>query len=183
MTGDELRQRYATANNLLADYTPGKQVGYCKDWKKCLYGNTPSLQLVADVFGKNVAEAWLGTQLFELSEYLACKEKLSVAQIDQLSQIIFSIFPHYRLTEFMLFVLRLKCGEYGKFYGAADPVEIFRSLKAFDAHKDPTLGVGEWYDINGNRRYGESDVIVPNNAAPRPSAGHYWGGYGWINFV
>ncbi len=186
MTGTELRQRYATSIALLADYAPDKQVTYCEDWKKCLYGNTPSLQLVAEVFGKDVAETWLEIQLFELSEFLVCKEKLSVAQISQTARMIFSVLPHYRLTEFMLFVQRLKWGEYGKFYGAVDPMTILHSLKTFDAHKDPSLGVDEWFDTNGNRRYSESDVIVPNDAPPRPSKGHYWqSGLNpmWVDFI
>lgn len=36
------------------------------------------------------------------------------------------------------------------------------------------LGVGERFDENGNRTYGESGIIVPPNAPRRPSEGHWW---------
>lgn len=39
---------------------------------------------------------------------------------------------------------------------------------------DPGLGIGEWRDKQGRRRYAQSDVIVPEQAPPRPSDAHYW---------
>ena len=36
------------------------------------------------------------------------------------------------------------------------------------------LGIGEWRDEKGRRRYERSDTIVPEDAPPRPSAGHWW---------
>jgi hypothetical protein len=46
------------------------------------------------------------------------------------------------------------------------------------------LGVGEWRDKDGNRRYSETnDVIVPDDAPPRPTMGHWWSpeSQGWVN--
>ncbi len=36
------------------------------------------------------------------------------------------------------------------------------------------LGVGEYYDGNGNRTYGSGEIIVPKEAPLRPSAAHWW---------
>lgn len=36
------------------------------------------------------------------------------------------------------------------------------------------LGVGEFIDGNGNRTYGSGKAIIPQDAAPRPSARHSW---------
>lgn len=36
------------------------------------------------------------------------------------------------------------------------------------------LGVEEWINESGNRTYGKSGVIVPNEAPPRPSRKHIW---------
>lgn len=50
---------------------------------------------------------------------------------------------------------------------------------------EPGLGIGEWRDDKGRRRYAHSDVIVPEQAPPRPSAAHYWNptsGY-WENMI
>lgn len=41
-------------------------------------------------------------------------------------------------------------------------------------NKDPELGVGEYYDSDGNRRYDSSEVIIPTSAPPRPSKKHWW---------
>ena len=36
------------------------------------------------------------------------------------------------------------------------------------------LGIDEWINESGNRTYGKSGVIVPNEAPPRPSRKHIW---------
>lgn len=36
------------------------------------------------------------------------------------------------------------------------------------------LGVGEYFDSNGNRTYGSGEVIVPPKAPLRPSTAHWW---------
>lgn len=41
-------------------------------------------------------------------------------------------------------------------------------------NRESGLGVGEWRDDKGRRRYAKSDVIVPESASPRPSAAHWW---------
>lgn len=38
----------------------------------------------------------------------------------------------------------------------------------------PKLGVGEYINERGERTYGRSGVVVPPNAPPRPSNGHWW---------
>ena len=40
--------------------------------------------------------------------------------------------------------------------------------------KDTVLGVGEWIDERGERRYGSGKYTVPMSAPPRPSDGSYW---------
>lgn len=36
------------------------------------------------------------------------------------------------------------------------------------------LGVGEFFDKDGNRRYSPSGPIIPSDAPARPSVGHWW---------
>ena len=40
--------------------------------------------------------------------------------------------------------------------------------------KGVTLGVGEWIDEQGERRYGSGKYTAPMSAPPRPSEGSYW---------
>ena len=60
-----------------------------------------------------------------------------------------------------------------------DPNERRRNPKI--ARKGP--GVGEWLDNKGRRRYADSDVVVPDNAPPRPSDKHYWSAGKWEDFA
>ncbi len=49
-----------------------------------------------------------------------------------------------------------------------------RQKETYPGNPGSGLGVGEWRDQSGRRRYAKSDVIVPEYAPPRPSAGHWW---------
>ena len=51
--------------------------------------------------------------------------------------------------------------------------------------KDSKLGKGEWRDKQGRRRFDKSDIVVPEDAPPRPSEGYYWNEISkrWENFV
>lgn len=53
------------------------------------------------------------------------------------------------------------------------------------APKGVTLGVGEWIDERGERRYGTGQHVVPMSAPPRPSDGSYWSSESnqWISGV
>jgi len=47
------------------------------------------------------------------------------------------------------------------------------------------LGVGEWLDERGERRYGTGRNVVPLNAPPRPGESSYWSGesQSWVSGV
>lgn len=46
--------------------------------------------------------------------------------------------------------------------------------RAVGSGAQPKLGVGEYINERGERTYGRSGVVVPPNAPPRPSNGHWW---------
>ena len=49
-----------------------------------------------------------------------------------------------------------------------------RRRKENDSRQSAGLGVGEFRNAKGQRTYAQSGVVVPDNAPPRPSAGHWW---------
>lgn len=51
-----------------------------------------------------------------------------------MASMIIESYGYYKLTEFMLFFQKFKRGEYGKFYGAVDPMQILQALDEF--HKE-----------------------------------------------
>ena len=103
--------------------------------EKCHFGKAPSLALVEQTYGRQTATSWLEIQLNNLSEFAGCKEKMTTAQIAETAAMILDGYPHYKLTEFMLFFQRFKRCEYGKFYGAVDPMVIFQALVTFNEQR------------------------------------------------
>lgn len=134
-TSSELLTRFSSPQTLLAAFNPSAQTALCRDQELAFTGKAPSLVVVANAYGNNVAETWLEIQLEDLSEFAGCKEKLSPAKLSELAQMILESHGHYRLTEFMLFFQRFKRGAYGKFYGAVDPMVILQALSDFDEER------------------------------------------------
>lgn len=119
----------------LAQYNPSLQTQYCREVKRCFFGEAPTLSTVAQGYGRNAAEVWVGVQINDLLEFAGCREKLRPGQISELAAMILEGYSHYRLTEVMLFFHRFKRCEYGKFYGAVDPMSILLALSVFDEHR------------------------------------------------
>lgn len=74
---------------------------------------------------------WLVPQLYNLSEYCGCKEKLQGKPLEECAFIISTEFYYLKVSELMLFFYRFKTGRYGRFYGSVDPLIITESLRKF----------------------------------------------------
>ena len=74
---------------------------------------------------------WLIPQLYNLSEYCGCKEKLQGKPLEECASIIANEFHYLKVSEMMLFFYRFKVGQYGRFYGSVDPLVITTSLREF----------------------------------------------------
>lgn len=127
----DLLGRFDNAERLLSMYNPSLQTEYCRDVQRVFFGTAPTLAVVCEAYGRKTAELWLEIQLHDLSEFSGCKEKLRPARIEEVAKMIFNAFPHYKLTEFMLFFQRFKSCCYGRFYGAVDPIIIIGALEDF----------------------------------------------------
>lgn len=97
----------------------------------CYFGNYPTLAELNTTFDNRFSSAWLMAQLYDLSEYCGCKEKLSGVPLRQCANIIASDFYYMKVTELMLFFRRFKSGSFDKFYGVIDPLIISVSLRSF----------------------------------------------------
>lgn len=117
--------------DFLKAFNPSYQVVYCRDLVRVHMGRAPTIGLVVESFGRNVAESFLEIQLNDLSEFAGCKEKLKTHQITELARIIIESYGYFKVSEFMLFFQRFKRCEYGKFYGAVDPMVIMEGLASF----------------------------------------------------
>ena len=136
----ELYKRFGEdGHTALAQFSPDKQTLYCRDIQRCFFGTAPSLGLIKTGYGRNTAESWLEVQLKNLADFAGCKEKLTLEQLTELAQMMLERFGHYKLTEFMLFFQKFKGCEYGRFYGAVDPMIIMQALKTFDEERSRVI--------------------------------------------
>ena len=127
-----VKAKYGDLDNCLQIFNPDNQVTLAKrqndDW---VTADVPTLALLNATYGKTASIQWLVVQIYNISEFCGCKDKLSTAQIHELSRIIEASYYHLKLTELMMFFYRFKTGRYGKFYGAVDPMVITCALREF----------------------------------------------------
>ena len=92
------------------------------------FGTAPSLALLNHAYGSNSSAMWLLPQLFNLSEFCGCREKMDEQQAIELARIITSEYGYLKASELMLFFYYFKAGRYGRFYGSIDPLIITTAL-------------------------------------------------------
>ena len=127
-----VKAKYGDLDNCLQIFNPDNQTTLAKrhndSW---ITADVPTLALLNQTYGKTASVQWLVVQIYNLSEFCGCKDKLSTAQIHELSRIIDTSYYHLKLTELMMFFFNFKMGKYGKFYGAVDPMVITCALREF----------------------------------------------------
>ena len=130
--------------NFLLAYNPDRQFGLCDECPEaCFFGDHPTLAEVSGSMGRNIAVAWIVGQLFDLSEYCGCKDKLQGKPIEQCARIIAGQYPYFKVSELMLFFYRFKAGYYGQFYGSVDPMVITDKLKVFEMERNNAIARNE----------------------------------------
>lgn len=150
--------RYGSQVEFMTTFNPDRQVAYCKDIRRCLTGNAPTLKTLAETYGQGGAESWLMVQLSDLSEFCGTKEKMSAKQVEELSRVVCSQFPGLKASEIMLFCLQYKSGKFGRFFGSVDALTVAYSLRQFIAECDKL-----------KRRYYDEDESARRKAAAEAS--------------
>lgn len=123
-------KKFGTRESFLVTYNPDFQRKICATAEVCYFGDYPTLSELK-VYGERMATAWLIPQLYNLSEYCGCKEKLQGKSLEECAFIIATEFYYLKISEIMLFFHRCKTGAYGRFYGSVDPFIILTSLRQF----------------------------------------------------
>ena len=109
--------------------------------------------------GDKTTVAWLAPQLFDLSEFCGCKDKISEFQIEQCAAIIANTYFYLKVTELMLFFYRFKQGRYGRFYGAVDPLVITTSLRDFIIERNDEYFMHEQKEREAKERESMKNAI------------------------
>lgn len=99
-------------------------------------GSALTISEVSKLHGENIAESWLEIQLRDLNEFVGVQNKMSVEQIQSLSQSIFYYYPGFKVTEFILFFQMFKMGEFGQFFGSVDSLVLTNALKSFFEYRN-----------------------------------------------
>ena len=63
--------------------------------------------------------------------------------MEETSRLILQEYPYFKVTEFMLFMHRFKCGNYGTLYGVVDPLVIMQALFQFASERRAELAFYE----------------------------------------
>ena len=124
-------QKYGSKTEFITTFNPDCQQQICANADNCFFGDYPTLGMVKEAYGSNMATAWLVPQLYDLSEYCGCKEKLQGKPLEECAGVIATEFYFLKISEIMLFLYKFKSGKYGRFYGSVDPLVITTSLREF----------------------------------------------------
>lgn len=151
-----MTNRHGESEQFLVTYNPGRQIKYTKDLERVYMGKAPTLGTVAKNYGNATAESWVIAQLHDLEEFAGCREKLTVRQLDELSALIISRYGYMKISELMLFFVKFKGCEYGKFYGAIDPILIMEGLKSFSRERIDRISE---YEAQRNRAQAEESRL------------------------
>lgn len=138
-----LINRYGDKKNFLTIFNPDLQAKACKFPDRCLFGDAPTLAEINTAYGDTMATMWLIPQLYDLSEYCGCKDKLQGKPLEQCASVIAAEYFYLKVSELMLFFHRFKSGRYGRFYGAVDPLVITTSLRDFIRERNDAYAIHE----------------------------------------
>ena len=126
-----LLSRFGNVDSFLQKFTPDYQKSICPSSEECFFGDYPTLAEVGSAYGDKVPAAWMIPQLYNLSEYCGCREKLQGKPLEECAFVIATEYYYLKVSELMLFFHRFKTGRYGRFYGSVDPLVITTSLREF----------------------------------------------------
>lgn len=103
----------------------------------------PTLGVVSQGYGYGVGRSWLIAELNDLNEFVGAKRKMNEIQVGSTADILMQKFYYLKVTEFLLFFNKLKCGEFEMFYGDVDPQKIIASMYSFLAYRNRVISVYE----------------------------------------
>lgn len=152
--------RYGDRTKFLTLFNPDLQMKVCKDSQLCFFGDAPVLSELNMAYGEMTATMWLVPQLYDLSEYCGCKEKLQGKPLEECASVIATEFYWLKVSELMLFFHRFKSGRYGRFYGSVDPLVITTSLRAFLNERNNAIAEQEQYEREQEREESRKNAIT-----------------------
>lgn len=111
-------------------FNPDAQLLAVRDPDRCFTGDAPTLAEIDAAYAREngSAASWVCGQLYDLSEFCGCRDKLTGRAMEQCSVQVSATYPWLKSSELMLFFWQMKSGKYGVFYGSVDPQKILHAL-------------------------------------------------------
>ena len=98
-----LLSRFGNVDSFLQKFTPDYQKSICPSSEECFFGDYPTLAEVGSAYGDKVPAAWMIPQLYNLSEYCGCREKLQGKPLEECAFVIATEYYYLKVSELMLF--------------------------------------------------------------------------------
>ena len=127
----EMKERYGSASRFLDIFTPELELQAARHTERAYLGTAPKLLAVVSGYGEDTAVVLLCLLLEDVNNFVGVRDKMPVKRQKELAGIFIAEYPGLKVTEFLLFFHRLKCGRYGRFYGMVDALFITSALLQF----------------------------------------------------
>ena len=132
----ELAKRYPSFQEFNDDYAPQKLVRWASSIPdKCMLSDkSPTIIMLADAFGSNIAVGWLSAQLLFINQFfnVPTDKQLQPNQCIAVASSILLNHPRLKCSEVWVFILQWIGGRFGKkAFGTLDPSELGSDIGKF----------------------------------------------------
>ena len=129
----KLIAKFGDLGSFVKKFNPSYQREICEKKDECFFGNYPTLAELKAAYGTNAPMIWLVPQLYHLSEYCGCKDKLTEKQLEECAYIIASEYYYLKVSELMLWLHRFKAGKYGRFFNRYSALRCLFKINIIDS--------------------------------------------------
>lgn len=104
-------------------------------------GKAPTLAVVRRDYGAEIARKWLVIEVGDFNNFIGVSEerKMPLEVMKGLADMIMARYYYLKLSEVMLFFMRLKYGDYGEMYGNVDAVRILSAMRKFIMQRNAVI--------------------------------------------
>lgn len=127
-----LTRKFPTLEDFCKACSPSAQQRYVAEPLSAFYRQTATLTDLNNAYkSKDAAASWLVPQLYNVSDFCGCRNKMADEQLAGIATLLASSYSYVKVSEFLLFFAWFKAGKYGKFYGNVDPMVITTAFREF----------------------------------------------------
>lgn len=121
---------YGEPNNFLGVFKAELQDRTYENIDRVFFGRAPILEYVAEAYGKDLAIVWL-MQQYEYMNSRATVRQLDSKQLEELSLLTYIDARKLKTSEIQYFILNIRLGKFGDFFGSIDVQRIMGFLQEF----------------------------------------------------